>query len=103
MPAARNQQTIWKQYNANLIEGACDPNEGNSAINTQSGYGWGNVDLEKCSRQNYNGGCPVTRNNILTFAELHKHLGGWVSGLQMLHNGGTVVGDENLRRDLGLQ
>ena len=75
----------------------CDAGGGTVGA-TRCAFDWNSTDLEKRSRQNNNRGSAVTRNDILTFAEFNKHLRGGVAGLQMLHDSGTVVGDEYLSR-----
>ena len=54
--------------------------------------------LEESSGKNDNGSCAIACDDVLALTELHEHLCGGMAGLQMLHDRGTVVGDEHLRR-----
>ncbi len=62
----------------------------------KQGVTFRSIYLEKCSGENDDRGCSISRHDILTLAELHEHLCSGMARLQMLHNCGAVVRDEHL-------
>lgn len=50
---------------------------------------------QEFSGKDNNGGGTISDFSILDLGKLAKNLGGWMSDLQLLEDGGTIVGDED--------